>query len=75
VAAIVKRRATLAGLKGNLGAHRLRSGFITEAGKQWVPLPAVMAMTEPRSVASLIGYFQAGAAEDNPAARLLKDAM
>jgi len=35
-------------------------------------LPAVMAMTEHRSVASVIGYFQAGAAEDNPAARLLK---
>jgi hypothetical protein len=50
----------------------LRSGFVTEAGKQGVPLPAVMAMTEHRSVASVIGYFQAGAAEDNPAARLLK---
>jgi len=29
-------------------------------------------MTEHRSVASVIGYFQAGAVEDNPAARLLK---
>jgi integrase len=72
VATIVKRRARLAGLDGNFGAHSLRSGFVTEAGKQGVPLPAVMAMTEHRSVASVIGYFQAGAAEDNPAARLLK---
>ena len=72
VAAIVKRRAALAGLKGDFGAHSLRSGFVTEAGKQGVPLPAVMAMTEHRSVASVIGYFQSGAAEDNPAARLLK---
>ncbi|MBH1553662.1 site-specific integrase [Stenotrophomonas maltophilia] len=72
VAAIVKRRARLAGLEGDFGAHSLRSGFVTEAGKQGVPLPAVMAMTEHRSVASVIGYFQAGAAEDNPAARLLK---
>jgi len=72
VAAIVKRRARLAGLEGNFGAHSLRSGFVTEAGKQGVPLPAVMAMTEHRSVASVVGYFQAGAAEDNPAARLLK---
>lgn len=72
VAAIVKRRANLAGLKGNFGAHSLRSGFVTEAGKQGMPLPAVMAMTEHRSVASVVGYFQAGAAEDNPAARLLK---
>jgi integrase len=72
VATIVKRRASMAGLEGNFGAHSLRSGFVTEAGKQGVPLPAVMAMTEHRSVASVIGYFQAGAAEDNPAARLLK---
>lgn len=72
VATIVKRRAALAGLKGDFGAHSLRSGFVTEAGRQGVPLPAVMAMTEHRSVASVIGYFRAGAAEDNPAARLLK---
>lgn len=72
VAAIVKRRAALAGLEGNFGAHSLRSGFVTEAGRQGVPLPAVMAMTEHRSVASVIGYFQSGQAEDNPAARLLK---
>jgi integrase len=73
VAAIVKRRAAQAGLRGDFGAHSLRSGFVTEAGKQGVPLPAVMAMTEHRSVASVIGYFQAGAAEENPAARLLKE--
>lgn len=72
VASIVKRRARMAGLEGDFGGHSLRSGFVTEAGKQGVPLPAVMAMTEHRSVASVIGYFQAGAAEDNPAARLLK---
>lgn len=72
VAAIVKRRAALAGLEGDFGAHSLRSGFVTEAGKQGVPLPAVMAMTEHRSVASVVGYFQAGAVEENPAARLLK---
>lgn len=72
VAAIVKRRARLADLDGDFGAHSLRSGFVTEAGRQGVPLPAVMAMTEHRSVASVVGYFQAGAAEDNPAARLLK---
>lgn len=72
VATIVKRRAMLARLEGDFGAHSLRSGFVTEAGKQGVPLPAVMAMTEHRSVASVIGYFQSGQAEDNPAARLLK---
>lgn len=72
VAKIVQRRALLAGLSGDFGAHSLRSGFVTEAGKQGVPLAAVMAMTEHRSVASVVGYFQSGQAEDNPAARLLK---
>jgi len=72
VAAIVKRRAKLAGLEGDFGAHSLRSAFVTEAGKQGVTLPALMAMTEHRSVASVIEYFQTGAAQDNPAARLLK---
>lgn len=60
---IVKRRARLAGLEGDFGVHSLRSGFVTESVKQGVPLPAVMAMTEHRSVASVIGYFQVGAAE------------
>lgn len=72
VAAIVKRRARKAGLEGDFGAHSLRSGFVTEAGKQGVPLAAVMAMTEHRSVTSIVGYFQSGQAIDNPAARLLK---
>lgn len=48
VATIVKRRSALAGLVGDFGAHSLRSGFATKAGKQGVPLPAVMAMTEHR---------------------------
>ena len=72
VGRIVQRRAQLAGLEGNFGGHSLRSGFVTEAGKQGIALPAVMAMTEHRSVASVVGYFQTGSAEDNPAAKLLK---
>jgi len=38
VRAIVKRRAALAGLKGDYSAHSLRSGFMTEAGRQNVPM-------------------------------------
>lgn len=72
VSEIVQRRAKRAGLAGNYGGHSLRSGFVTEAGLQGVPLPAVMAMTEHRSVASIVGYFQAGSAEQNPASRLLE---
>ncbi|MGQ0801267.1 MAG: site-specific integrase [Pseudomarimonas sp.] len=71
VAKIVKRRAALAGLSGDFAGHSLRSGFVTEAGKQGISLAAVMSMTEHRSVASVVGYFQAGEALENPAARLL----
>jgi hypothetical protein len=35
---IVKRRAQLAGVAGDFGAHSLRSGFVTEAGRRNVPL-------------------------------------
>ena len=73
VGAIVQRRAALAGLKGDFGGHSLRSGFVTEGGRQGIALPALMAMTEHRSVASVVGYFQAGNASDNPAAHLLDD--
>jgi len=72
IAAIVQRRAQAAGIPGDFGGHSLRSGFVTEAGRQGVALPAVMAMTDHRSVPTVMGYFQAGAAQDNPAARLLK---
>lgn len=71
VGEIVQRRARLAGLEGDFGGHSLRSGFVTEASRQGVPLPAIMAMTEHRAVSSVMGYFQSGQASDNPAARLL----
>lgn len=71
VAAIVQRRARLAGLEGDFGGHSLRSGFVTEGARQGIALPALMAMTEHRAVASVMGYFQAGSAANNPAARLL----
>jgi site-specific recombinase XerD len=73
VGEIVQRRAKLAGLKGDFGGHSLRSGFVTEASRQGVALPAIMAMTEHRAVSSVMGYFQSGAATDNPAAHLLED--
>lgn len=69
---IIKRRAQLAGLAGDWAGHSIRSGFVTEAGKQGVPLGDVMAMTDHTNVSSVVGYYQAGAVESNPAARLLK---
>ena len=63
IALIVKRRALLADLPGDWAAHSLRSGFITEAGRQNMAIPDVMAMTDHRSVATLMSYYQAGELE------------
>ncbi|TAM89132.1 MAG: integrase [Candidimonas sp.] len=71
VARIVQRRATLAELPGDWAAHSLRSGFVTEAGRQGVPLGEVMAMTEHRSVGTVMGYFQAGSLLSSRATDLL----
>lgn len=71
VARIVQRRAKLAGLEGDWAAHSLRSGFVTEAGRQGVPLGEVMAMTEHRSISTVMGYFQSGSLLNSRAANLL----
>ena len=71
VARMVQRRARLAGLEGDWGAHSLRAGFVTEAGRQGVPLGEVMAMTEHRGVGTVMGYFQAGALLHSRASTLL----
>ncbi|SDI51931.1 site-specific integrase [Pseudomonas panipatensis] len=71
VARIVQRRAQLAGLDGDWAAHSLRSGFVSEAGRQGVPLGEVMAMTEHRSIPTVMGYFQAGSLLNSRAADLL----
>lgn len=72
VARIVQRRARLASLPGDWAAHSLRSGFVTEAGRQGVPLGEVMALTEHRGVATVMGYFQAGALLESRGTDLLK---
>lgn len=70
VGEIVQRRARLA---GDFGGHSLRSGFVTEASRQGLSLPAIMQLTEHRAVSSVIGYFQTSGVTANPAARLLED--
>lgn len=71
VARIVQRRAKLAGLEGDWAAHSLRSGFVTEAGRQGVPLGDVMSMTEHRSVNTVMGYFQTGSLLNSRATSLM----
>lgn len=74
IALIVKRRAQLADLPGDWAAHSLRSGFITEAGRQNMAIPEVMAMTDHRSVTTLMGYYQAGELERAQVSNLLEAA-
>jgi integrase len=56
---------------GKLSAHSLRSGFVTEAGKQDISLGETMAMTGHRSVQTVMGYYQSGELSTSRAARLL----
>ena len=68
---IVKARAALAGLSGGYSAHSLRSGFVTEAARQNVPIGETMALTGHASAAAVVGYFRAESAIGSRAARLL----
>lgn len=70
VRGIVKKRCALAGLTGDFSAHSLRSGFVTEAGRQNMALAEIMAMTGHQSVATVLGYSRAGAALSSGLARL-----
>jgi integrase len=55
---IVKKRCAMAGVGIAFTAHSLRSGFVTEAGRQGVSLGETMALTGHRSTASVVGYFR-----------------
>jgi integrase len=68
---IVQKRCALAGVQGDFSAHSLRSGFVTEAARQQVPLADTMAMTGHRSVQTVLGYTRQSAVAKSGAARLL----
>jgi integrase len=70
---IIRRRASLADQPlGELSAHSLRSGFVSEAGRQGISLGETMAMTGHRSVQTVMGYYQGEAlSSTSRAARLL----
>jgi integrase len=70
VRTIVKERCALAGIEGDFSAHSLRSGFVTEAGRQNVSLAETMSLTGHHSVATVLGYFRAENTLNNRAARL-----
>jgi integrase len=69
---ILKRRIAMAGLDPSLySAHGLRSGFLTEAARQGVPLPEAMAQSQHRSVQQAARYYNDAERRMGRAARLL----
>lgn len=70
VYALVKRLASAAGLAGAWGAHSLRSGFITQAGRSGVQMHEAMALSDHKSALVAGRYYRTGAASTSPAADL-----
>lgn len=71
VARVVQRRAAAAGLDARIyGGHSLRSGFITESGRQGKSIFDAMQLSGHRSMQTVAGYHQAGTALANEAGRL-----
>lgn len=68
---IVQSRCLSAGIEGDYSAHSLRSGFVTEAGRQNVPLGETMALTGHHSVATVLGYFRAQSGTGHRVSKLL----
>lgn len=68
---IVKARAAEAGLPDDFSAHSVRSGFVTEAARQNIPIGETMALTGHASVATVVGYFRTASSLESKAARLL----
>lgn len=68
---IVQGRLKKAGYNyKKFGAHSLRSGFVTEAGRRGKPLGDVMQMTTHKTVEIVMRYYQAGNIHNNSAAYL-----
>jgi len=57
---IVKRRVQLAGLEGDFGAHSLRSGYVTEPGRQNVPIREAMGIDRTSQPGDLHAVFPDG---------------
>jgi integrase len=70
---IVRSRAKLVDPPlGKVTAHSLRSGFVTESGRQNIPIGEAMALTGHRRVQTFIGYYRSGAMGNSTAARLME---
>jgi integrase len=68
---VIKRRCRLAGLDPNLfSAHGLRSGYLTQAAHDGVPLPEAMQQSQHRSVQQAAAYYNDAESLMGKAARL-----
>ena len=72
VNAIIKSRCALAGLDpAQYSAHGLRSGYLTQAAREGVPLPEAMQQSRHRSVQQASRYYNEAQIARGRAARLV----
>ena len=71
VNAILKKRCVSAGLDpARFSAHGLRSGYLTEAARQGVPIQEAMQQSRHRSIQQAAAYYNEGDLERGRSARL-----
>ena len=67
----VTKRFNDVGIPGEFSGISLRRGFITECGKQNIPILDVMAMSEHRTYETVRRYYQEGELSSSPVSGLL----
>ena len=68
---ILKSRLKAAGLNpAEFSAHGLRSGYLTEAARQGIPLPEAMAQSGHKSVQQASNYYNNAERKMGKAARM-----
>jgi integrase len=68
---MVKRRCQAAGMNPcDFSPHGFRSGYVTQAVRDGVPLPQIMEQTRHASIRQLSRYYQGGAASNSLAVRV-----
>lgn len=71
---VVKRRAAQAGIDPeSVSAHGLRSGYLTQAARDGIALPAAMRFSQHRSLQQAARYYTAVELELDAAARLAEE--
>lgn len=68
---IIKNRCAKAGLDpAEFSAHGLRSGYLTEAGRQGIPLPDAMQQSQHKSIQQASSYYNDAQRRGGRAAKL-----